>query len=143
MSDPEKLATIHRACFAEGWSAQAFGELLATPGTFALQSSDGFILARVAAGEAEILSIGVMPAARRTGQAQALLFDAAAKAHAQGASAMFLEVSQNNAAACALYGKLGFREVGRRKGYYRVPGQAPEDGLTLRAELPLTRLGKV
>jgi ribosomal-protein-alanine N-acetyltransferase len=143
MSDPEKLAAIHRACFAEVWSAEAFGALLATPGTFALRSKDGFILARVAGGEAEILSLGVMPRERRAGQALALVADAAAEAHQQGAAAMFLEVSQSNAAARGLYGKLGFREVGRRKGYYRVPGQVPEDALTLRVELPLTRLGKV
>lgn len=140
MSDLETLAAIHRACFAEGWSAQAFGELLATPGTFALQSHNGFILARVAAGEAEILSLGVTPSARRGGQARLLVADAAVKAHAQGATAMFLEVSLNNAAARALYEGLGFREVGRRKGYYRA--NPPEDALTLRADLPLTGLGK-
>jgi [ribosomal protein S18]-alanine N-acetyltransferase len=143
MSDLETLAAIHRACFAEGWSATAFGELLDTPGTFALKSEHGFILARVAAGEAEILSLGVMPSARRSGQAQTLVMEAAAKAHVQGATAMFLEVGFRNEAARRLYTKLGFREVGLRKGYYRLPGQTPEDALTLRAELPLTRLGKV
>lgn len=144
MSDVEALAAIHRACFPDGWSAQAFRELLATPGTFALSSEGGFILARVAAGEAEILSLGVMPSARRSGQARTLAISAAARAHAEGAAAMFLEVSQNNVAARALYEGLGFHEVGRRKGYY--PGTPPEDGLTLRADLPLTvpptRLGK-
>lgn len=143
MSDLETLAAIHRACFADGWSVRAFGELLDTPGTFALTSEHGFILARVAAGEAEILSLGVIPSARRSGQARALVADAAVKAHQQGATAMFLEVGFRNEAARGLYDKLGFREVGLRKGYYRLPGQAPEDALTLRAELPLTRLGKV
>lgn len=145
MSDLQTLATIQRACFAEAWSTQAFGDLLTTPGTFALQSRDGYILARVAAGEAEILSLGVLPSARRGGQARSLVWDAAANAYAQGATAMFLEVSQNNAAARALYEGLSFREVGRRKGYYRTA--PPEDALTLRAELPLirppTRLGKL
>jgi ribosomal-protein-alanine N-acetyltransferase len=143
MSDAETLCAIHRACFVEGWSERSFSDLLAAPGTFALQSKDGFILARVAAGEAEILSLGVMPSARRSGQARGLIADAAARAYAQGAATMFLEVGRNNAAARALYDKLDFREVGCRKGYYRISGQAPEDALTLRAELPLTRLGKV
>jgi ribosomal-protein-alanine N-acetyltransferase len=135
MSDPATLAALHRACFAEPWSADAFAALLAAPGTFALQSADGFILARVAAGEAEILSLGVIASARRGGQARALVADAAAQAHRHGATAMFLEVNQHNAAARALYDGLGFREVGRRKGYY--PANPPEDALTLRAELPL------
>jgi Fur family ferric uptake transcriptional regulator len=81
-----------------------------------------------------------MPSARRGGQARALVADAAAQAHGQGATAMFLEVSQTNEAARALYEGLGFREVGRRKGYYRT--DPPEDALTLRAELPLTAWAK-
>lgn len=141
MTDLDALVAIHRACFTDAWGVESFANLLAMPGTFVLQSKDGFVLARVAAGEAEILSLGVMPAARRGGQAESLVVESAAKAREQGAVIMFLEVNQNNAAARALYDKLGFREVGRRKGYYRAT--PPEDALTLRAELPLTRLGKV
>jgi [ribosomal protein S18]-alanine N-acetyltransferase len=109
--------------------------LLATPGAFALLSADGFILARVAGDEAEILSLGVRPNARREGQARALVVDAAARA--DGAAAMFLEVGAGNEAARRLYAGLGFREAGVRKGYYREPGKPPQDALTLKAELPL------
>jgi ribosomal-protein-alanine N-acetyltransferase len=138
--DLATLAAIHGACFADAWSADAFGRLLDSPGVFALLSQDGFVLARVAGGEAEILSLGVNPSARRNGQARALVMEAAARAHGDGATAMFLEVGWNNAAARGLYAALGFREVGRRKGYYRAT--PPEDALTLRAELPFARLGK-
>jgi [ribosomal protein S18]-alanine N-acetyltransferase len=143
MTDLDALVAIHRVCFADAWGVESFAKLLAMPGAFVLQSKEGFILVRTAAGEAEILSLGVMPSARRGGQAQALVGDASAEAHRQGATAMFLEVNQHNVPARGLYDKLGFCEVGRRKGYYRMPGQIPEDALTLRVELPLTRLGKV
>jgi ribosomal-protein-alanine N-acetyltransferase len=142
LSDLETLAAIHSACFAEAWRADSFGHFLASPGTFALLSADGFILARVSADEAEILSLGVPPSARRRGQARALVVDAATQAHDKGAAAMFLEVGINNIAARRLYAALGFRDGGIRKGYYREPGKPPEDALSLRAELPLARLGK-
>jgi ribosomal-protein-alanine N-acetyltransferase len=135
LGDVDALAVIHAACFAESWSSESFASLLAAPGTFALLSSDGFILARTAGDEAEILSLGVRPNARRNGQARALVVDAAARA--AGAAAMFLEVGADNAPARGLYAGLGFREAGVRKGYYRERGKPPQDALTLKAELPL------
>jgi [ribosomal protein S18]-alanine N-acetyltransferase len=137
LGDVEILAAIHAACFAESWSAESIASLLATPGTFALLSPDGFIMARVAGDEAEILSLGVRPNARRAGQARKLVADAAARTHKKGAAAMFLEVGADNEAARGLYAGLGFHETGIRKGYYREPGKPPQDALTLRAELPL------
>jgi ribosomal-protein-alanine N-acetyltransferase len=134
-SDVEVLAAIHVTCFAESWSSASIAALLATPGTFALLSAGGFILARVAGDEAEILSLGVRPKARRAGQARALVREAAMRA--DGAAAMFLEVGADNEAARRLYTGLGFREAGVRKGYYREPGKPPRDALTLKAELPL------
>jgi [ribosomal protein S18]-alanine N-acetyltransferase len=133
--DVDVLAAIHAVCFAESWSSESIASLLATPGTFALLSLDGFILARVAGDEAEILSLGVRPDARRNGQARALVVDAASRA--AGAAVMFLEVGADNEAARRLYTGLGFREAGVRKGYYREPGKPPQDALTLKAELPL------
>jgi ribosomal-protein-alanine N-acetyltransferase len=141
-SDLEILSALHGKCFAEPWSVDFFGRLLASPGTFALLSADGFILSRVSADEGEILSLGVPPSARRRGQARALVVEAANQAYDKGAAAMFLEVGVNNIAARRLYAALGFRDGGIRKGYYREPGKPPEDALSLRAELPLARLGK-
>ncbi len=92
-------------------------------------------MVRVAADEAEILSIGVEPAARRTGLGAALVARAAEAAHASGARTLFLEVATGNAAARALYGGFGLREAGRRKAYYG----AGEDALILRADLPLRK----
>jgi len=138
------LALLHGHSFHQGWSAEAFDRLLASPGTFALLARDGatdvgFVIARVAADEAEILSVGVFPPARRQGIATQILTAAAAEAVRAGATKLFLEVGTENAAALALYRGLGFYEVGRRPRYY---GGGSGDGLTLRADLPLSRLGK-
>jgi ribosomal-protein-alanine N-acetyltransferase len=115
------LAELHALAFPpeERWSAGAFATQLALPGVFGLVLPDaGLILARVAADEAEILTIGVVPAARRAGYGAALLRAAEARAVADGARRMFLEVSLRNHAARALYMAAGYSEVGRRPRYY-------------------------
>ena len=139
-TNPEALAALHRECFVDAWDTKAFRDLLSSPGTYAFATPHAFIVARAAAGEAEILTVGTIPSDRRTGAARALVLAAAAEAHQRGASEMFLEVAANNAPALALYASLGFAAVGRRKGYY-VRGASAVDAITLRAALPLANRG--
>jgi len=116
-----ELAALHGAAFSptEAWGAEALRLMLETPGTFALFSpGEGFILARVVVDEAEVLTLAVVPAARRQGLGRALLEAALGVAEAAGARQMFLEVSTANPAARALYAAAGFTEVGRRRRYY-------------------------
>ncbi|HEY0106067.1 MAG TPA: GNAT family N-acetyltransferase [Rhizomicrobium sp.] len=136
------LAVIHAQCFPDAWDTRALAELLASPGTFAFSEGGGFVLARAAGGEAEILTLAVTLQARRRGIGRALVQAAAGHAHRLGAQAMFLEVAEGNGAARALYGGLGFVEAGRRKAYYTQGRIHPEDGLVLRGGLPLSPLGK-
>jgi [ribosomal protein S18]-alanine N-acetyltransferase len=120
-SHAEVLAAIHRASFppAEAWDAATFATHLVLPGSFGLVDPEGaMLLARVAADEAEVLTLAVAPALRRQGRARALLRAAEAQAARAGAACLFLEVSVANAAAQALYAAHGFREVGRRRRYY-------------------------
>jgi len=141
-ADPAPLAAIHAQCFDEAWGARTFAELLASPGSFVFSADGGFILARAAGGEAEILTLAVRPADRRRGLATALVGAAAAHAAGRGADALFLEVAISNAAALSLYTRMGFVQTGRRKAYYATPGHAAEDALVLRGRLPLPPLGK-
>lgn len=127
--DLDCLAALHAACFPDPWSATAMAALLATPGSFGLLSNSceqpaGFLLARVAADEAEILSIGVQPGCRRQGVARQLLAAASTRAAESGARRLFLEVAADNHAARALYLREGFAQVGRRPRYYRRAGAA-------------------
>lgn len=137
MDDLSALASLHAACFEDSWREQALRNLLKTPGTTAFAAPDGFVMFRIAGDEAEILTLAVAPSARRHGLGSALMHSAISHASECGARTMFLEVATSNQAAGALYSRLGFHEVGRRKAYY-----APaEDALILRANLPLTPLG--
>lgn len=92
----------------------------------------GYLLARHAADEGEILNLGVAPAARRRGIGRALVREGLNALAALGATRVFLEVRESNAAARALYAEFGFGEVGRRRGYYRRP---TEDAIVLRAAI--------
>jgi ribosomal-protein-alanine N-acetyltransferase len=140
-ADPPVMAAIHAASFPphDTWDQDFIGRQLSVPGTFGLlHPGGGVLLARVAADEAEILTIGVVPVARGTGIGSALLRDSFVIAAAAGATAMFLEVSVNNQPARIVYEKLGFKAAGQRKTYY----PDGSDALVLRRGLsePLSAL---
>ena len=135
----EVLARLHGACFDEPWSASSFIELLIMAGAFgfiALIEDEpvGFILARQADGEGEIVTLGVEPNYRRAGLARTLVRIAESKINSAGGCAMFLEVAATNQPAQSLYRGLGYQEVGRREGYYQSQGRAT-DALILKATL--------
>ena len=129
------LAALHAAAFADPWDAAALRDLMSQTGGFALGcEGEGFILCRVVADEAEILTLATAPAARGQGLGRRLVEAAAELAARQGATRLFLEVAEDNVAARALYDRSGFVEVGRRRGYYARPGGASVDALVLALE---------
>jgi ribosomal-protein-alanine N-acetyltransferase len=128
------MAAIHAETFPAGetWDAATFATMLRLPGGFGVVASQGgMLLARVVAGEGEILTLAVAPGARRQGVARKMLQAAMAHAAGAGAITMFLEVACANRPARTLYGQAGFCEVGRRRSYYPDGG----DALVLRAAL--------
>ncbi len=135
------IAALHAACFDdEPWSEQDVAELLAMPGAIAVLALDGgaplgFALARAAAEDCELLSIGVISAARRGGVGRRLLHAVFNRAANAGAARLFLEVAADNRAARALYRREGFTRIGSRKGYYRRPGGPAGDAVVLARRL--------
>ena len=125
-----RLARLHAAAFDEPWDAASIAGILAMPGAFGFLAEPecganihdeiaGFILVRVAADEAEIMTVAVAASHRRRGLGRLLVEAAAAAAAAAGAAAFFLEVADDNAPALHLYESLGFLLVGLRPDYYR------------------------
>ncbi|GAB0115028.1 N-acetyltransferase GCN5 [Acidisoma sp. C75] len=127
------MAALHAAAFpGEAWDAAAFQLQLAMHGVLGfMDARGGLILLRITLDEAEILTLGVHPRARRKGIAGGLLRAAMAEAAQLGARSLFLEVAVGNVAARALYARAGFTEVGRRRAYYANGA----DALLLRADL--------
>lgn len=136
-TDWKALAALHALCFDIPWDARAFTQLLNSGATALVANENevrcGFIVYRVAADEAEILSLGIAPENRGRGLGKALVMAAAAQAAKCGAVAMFLEVSERNASALATYRAAGFREAGRRRDYYGIG----DDALILQTALAL------
>jgi ribosomal-protein-alanine N-acetyltransferase len=128
------MAEIHRTAFPRGeaWSRDVMILQLDLPMVFGfVHQAGGMILARVAADESEILTLGVSPARRRRGLGAALLRAALDRAASLGAVSMFLEVAVSNDAARALYRAHGFIEAGLRRHYY----SDGTDALILRSTL--------
>ncbi|MDT8856573.1 GNAT family N-acetyltransferase [Paracoccaceae bacterium Fryx2] len=130
---PEALAGLHAACFTtpRPWSAAEFSGLLADPQVFLIVETDGFLLGRAVMDEAEVLTLAVASVARRQGFGARLVAGFLAQAAARGAGRAFLEVAADNAAAIALYARLGFVQAGRRRRYFRTPAGDSVDALVL------------
>ena len=84
----------------------------------------GYVIARAAADEGEILNLAVAPAQQRHGVGRLLAQQALEDLAARGARSVYLEVRESNAAARRLYEGLGFEAVARRPNYYRQPSEA-------------------
>lgn len=131
--NPEALAGLHARAFTtpRPWTAAEFAALLADNGVFLVSAPGGFALGRTVLDEAELLTIAVLPTARRQGVATRLMAQWEAQASRRGAVTALLEVAADNAAARALYAARGFAPVGRRRGYYLDPDGGRIDALVL------------
>jgi ribosomal-protein-alanine N-acetyltransferase len=132
-ADLAAVAAIEVAAFSDPWSPSSFRTLLGNPAVcFSVAERDGaavgYSVAWFAADEAELANIAVAAAARGGGVGALLLDAVLAEAAHRGASTVYLEVRESNAAARRLYASRHFAEVGRRRRYYRNPA---EDALVL------------
>lgn len=113
-----ELEHLHALCFPhKPWSAADFADLKKS-GCDIVASQNGFIVYRATLDEAELITIGVHPDARRGGIAATMIELMVRDLAARGVKRVFLEVAENNHPAHALYEKHGFTVVGRRPKYY-------------------------
>jgi [ribosomal protein S18]-alanine N-acetyltransferase len=135
-NDAAAIAALHAASFQRGWGEDEVYRLLIDKSVIAHRATIGrtfigFILSRMAADEAEILSVAIAPARRGRGLSSALLNLHLRRLAGLGVRNVFLEVDKRNAPARALYKRAGFEEAGQRQGYYADGAAA----LVLRREL--------
>lgn len=144
VADSLILADLHAEDFARPWSEAEFESLLSQTTVFGFAVlplgkrpgvPTGFVLARQAADEGEILTIAVSRSQRRQGLGRQLMDAVLRKLHADRAAALFLEVEENNGPAIALYRRLGFHQVGGRPDYYRDAKGARSGALVMRRDL--------
>jgi [ribosomal protein S18]-alanine N-acetyltransferase len=121
--DAAAIAQLHALSFGRGWEEDEVYRLLIDRAVVAHRAMSGrtlvgFVMSRMAADEAEILSIAIAPARRGRGLSRPLLDYHLRSLAGLGARTVFLEVDEHNAPARRLYEGAGFREAGRRQGYY-------------------------
>ncbi|WP_438276767.1 ribosomal protein S18-alanine N-acetyltransferase [Nitrobacter sp.] len=138
--DAARLAAIHGASFHRGWGEGEFEVMIAERNTLVqrlrLRSSViGFAVSRIAADEAEILSIAIDADHRGQRFSRDLLFTHLGYLAGRGVRKVFLEVEENNQPARRLYERAGFVVTGRRERYYREAGGKELNALVMRRDL--------
>jgi ribosomal-protein-alanine N-acetyltransferase len=138
LGDASELSQLHARCFARGWDEASIGTFIADPACVVFIASagetnacHGFLIARAASSEAEILTLAVEPMRRRRGVARALLAATIVRLRFAGNTQLFLEVESGNEAAEGLYRRFGARPVGRRPAYYEHGADASIFSLAL------------
>ena len=118
---PAELAEMEALCFPNAqshWSEQDYAAHLKSKTALTVSDETGFVVGRIAADEAEIITLGVLPEYRHKGHGTDLLSQFETQARAKGAASIFLEVAADNKAGLALYKTRDFDRVGRRRKYY-------------------------
>jgi [ribosomal protein S18]-alanine N-acetyltransferase len=138
--DAARLAQIHAASFHRGWGEGEFESMLAERNTLVHRLKSGrriagFIVSRIGADEAEILSVALDPQHRGRGLSRDLLLTHLGHLAGRGVRTVFLEVEENNQPARRLYQRAGFATVGRRERYYQQPGGEQLNALLMRRDL--------
>jgi [ribosomal protein S18]-alanine N-acetyltransferase len=140
LRDAPKLAQLHGASFHRGWGEAEFEGMLTERNTLVHRlrlgrTFVGFAVSRMAADEAEILSIAIAPGHRGRGLSRHLLLTHLGHLAGRGVRTVFLEVEENNQPARRLYERAGFGVAGRRERYYQQPGGEQLNALLMRRDL--------
>ena len=131
-----QIAALENICFSDPWSERSIASELNNKLAFWLVAVEGetvagYIGSQTVMEETDMMNVAVHPDFRRKGIAEALVSGLVEELRSMGSHCLTLEVRASNAPAIALYEKLDFSQIGRRKNYYRNPR---EDALILRKE---------
>jgi len=136
--DLAEVANIEQLSYAFPWSENIFRDCLRVGYTCRALDLAGQIIGygvmSVGAGEAHILNVCVRDEFRNLGFGRRLLEQLLERAAGSGVGEAFLEVRPSNLAAIRLYQRLGFEQIGIRRGYYQAP-DGREDAIVLKRDL--------
>lgn len=134
---PKTLARVHAAAFSERrpWTEAEFANLLKSKGVILTGDAKSFLLGRIVADEAEVLTLATAPDFRRQGLASDALRSFLRQAQARGAQSAFLEVGADNTAAKQLYLQDNFVVVAERPNYYTAANGEKITALIMRKSL--------
>jgi len=140
----EAVSDLHARCFDRQWGTAEMVRLLEQDNVTCITAHEvgkpqaaplAFVLFRNIVDEAEILSIGVDPAARGLGQARKLMDEAIRHLHGERVKSLFLEVDAENKPAVSLYRNLQFETISKRPAYYQAADGKKSAALVMRLDL--------
>lgn len=138
LDDVEAVLAVEQSIYPYPWSAGNFRDAVRYGNSCWVAELDGqlagYAVLLAAAGEAQLLNLGVASRFQRRGRGRRLLDFMLLEVRRLGAGEMFLEVRPSNFAALALYRRAGFVQVGQRRNYYPA-ATGREDALVLRLAL--------
>jgi [ribosomal protein S18]-alanine N-acetyltransferase len=140
LRDAARLAQLHAASFHRGWSESEFEAMLTERNTLVHRlrvgrKIIGFAASRMAADEAEILSVAIAGTHRGRGYSHNLLLTHLGHLAGRGVRSVFLEVEEHNQPARRLYERAGFAIAGRRERYYHQEGGKELNAVLMRRDL--------
>ena len=135
-SHVKAVAELEKLCFSDPWSENSVASELKNKLSLWLVAEEdgcvaGYIGSQTCGDESDVMNVAVHPDFRRRGIAETLVNALVEELKAIESHCLTLEVRASNVPAIALYEKLGFAKIGRRKNYYRNPR---EDALIMRKE---------
>ncbi len=140
IGDVDEVHALECSVFPHPWTRGNFVDCIAS-GYDAWVARDahgklaGYFLLMYALDEAHLLDVALAGERHGMGLGRWLLDTLGARARACGAESVLLEVRPSNTRALHVYTRYGFREIGRRKGYYPAHEGTREDAIVMRLEL--------
>ena len=138
------ISELHARCFEREWGTAEIANIIQQDNVICIIAKEtgkpkipplAFVIVRLAADEAEILSIGVDPGQRRYGLATKLLNEATRRLQGERTKSLFLEVDQANKPAVNLYKQLRFKSIAERPAYYQNTDGENSAALVMRLDL--------
>ena len=138
VADIDEVHALECSVFPHPWSRANFADSLASGyDAWVLREPDegplaGYFLLMYAVDEAHLLDVAVSGERQGSGLGRYLLDEIAARARAMGMASILLEVRPSNERALRVYGRYGYAQIGRRKGYYPAHEGRREDAIVMR-----------
>ena len=121
--DASAVEVVEKSCFDMPWSRQSFWQEASNDKAYYLLALDGervigYVGVWILFDEAQITNVAITPEYQNKGIGRLMMKEIIKISQERKANAMTLEVRPSNKGAIHLYESLGFKSVGRRRGYH-------------------------
>ena len=138
LADMDAVMRIEQRVHAHPWTRGNFTDALNSDYVCKVYEVEGeivgYFVLMPAMDEAQLLNISIAAGQQRKGLGRKLLEEIMEMARGMNMRRMLLEVRPSNVAALGLYRKVGFSQIGLRRGYYPA-GNEREDAVVMECVL--------